>query len=57
MKSERERESHVPISLVIVSYITRMSMWGEQSNGERIKARKIVFKEGGSEVCPCTTLK
>lgn len=56
MKSERERKNHIPVSLVVVSYRTRMSVWGEQSNGERIKAQ-IIFKEGGSEVCPCTALK
>lgn len=32
-------------------------MWGEPSNGERIKVQKIIFKEGGSEVCPWTMLK
>lgn len=57
MKSEWEGKSHIPIPLVIVSHRTRRSMWGEPSNRERIKVQKIIFKEGGSEVCPWTMLK
>lgn len=32
-------------------------MWGELSNGERMKVQKVILKEEGTEVCTFATQK